>query len=111
MMEEKVIHEVRVIETEEGFRIEIKGDKEQIKAFMQRRGFFGQGMGPGFGPGGPFGFMRHRHGPGGHHGPRGPWGRGGPFRGFGPWGWNEEEEQESPQRGPAGDRGPEAPRA
>jgi hypothetical protein len=35
-MEEKVIHEVRVIETEDGFRIEIKGDKEQIKAFMQR---------------------------------------------------------------------------
>lgn len=106
MMEEKVIHEVRVIETEDGFRIEIKGDKEQIKAFMQRRGFFGQGMGPG----GPFGFMR-QHGPRGHHGHRGPWGRGGPFRGFGPWGWNEEEEQESPQRGSAADKSSDSPRA
>jgi hypothetical protein len=107
-MEEKVLHEVRVIETEDGFRIEIKGDKERIKEFMQRRGFFGQGMGQGFGP---FGFMRRHHGPHGHYGHRGPWGRGGPFRGFGPWGWNEEEEQEMPQRGPAADRGPDAPRA
>jgi hypothetical protein len=31
---EKVINEVRVIETDDGFRVEIKGDKDQIKAFM-----------------------------------------------------------------------------
>jgi hypothetical protein len=112
-MEEKVIHEVRVIETEDGYRIEIKGNKEQIKAFMERRGFFGKGMGP-MGPGGSFGFMRRHHGPRGHHGhhgPKGPWGRGGPFRGFGPWGWNEEEEQETSQRGPAADKGPDSARA
>jgi hypothetical protein len=31
---EKVIQEFRVIETEDGYRIEIKGDKEKIKNFM-----------------------------------------------------------------------------
>ena len=31
---EKIINELRVIETDAGFRIEINGDKEQIKAFM-----------------------------------------------------------------------------
>ena len=31
---ENVITEFKVIETDDGFRIEIKGDKEQIKAFM-----------------------------------------------------------------------------
>jgi hypothetical protein len=106
-MEEKVLHEVRVIETEDGFRIEIKGDKERIKEFLQHRGFFGRGFGP-MGHGGPFGFMRRHHG---HHGHRGPMGRGGPFRGFGPWGWDEEEEQQAPQRGPAADKGPDSPRA
>jgi hypothetical protein len=103
-MAEKVLHEVRVIETDDGFRIEIKGDKERIKEFLQHRGF-GQGFGP-MGRGGPFGFMRRHHG---HHG---PWGHGGPFRrGFGPWGWGEDEEEEAPQRGPAADKGPDSPRA
>ncbi len=41
---EKVIHEVRFVETDDGFRVEIKGDKEQIRKM-------------GFGPG--MGFMRH----------------------------------------------------
>lgn len=31
---EKIVNELRVVETDDGFRIEIKGDKEQIKAFM-----------------------------------------------------------------------------
>jgi len=31
---EKVIREFRVIETDDGYRIEIKGDKEKLKAFM-----------------------------------------------------------------------------
>lgn len=54
---EKVIQEFRVIETDDGFRIEIKGDKEKMKEFMKghwgrrgsrgrRRGPFGFGMGP-----------------------------------------------------------------
>ena len=43
-MAEKVIHEVRFVETDDGFRIEIRGDKERMKQF-------------GFGPG--LGFGRH----------------------------------------------------
>lgn len=58
---EKVIQEFRVIETEDGFRIEIKGDKEKMKKFM--KGFKG------------------------HKGHRGFWGRRrGPFA-WGPWMW------------------------
>jgi hypothetical protein len=73
-MAEKVIHEVRIIETDDGYRIEIKGDKERLKEM------FGKGFGP-------FAFGRMGHGPFQHHGPRGwggfPWGRRG-------W-WSEEE--------------------
>jgi len=51
---EKVIHEVKVTETEDGYRIEIKGDKEAIRQML--RGFgagypFGHGFRFGFGPG------------------------------------------------------------
>lgn len=56
---EKVINEFRVIETDDGFRIEIKGDKEAIREMM---GHFGPGFShhrrkrhP-FGPGFAFGF-------------------------------------------------------
>lgn len=63
-MEDKVISEFKVIETEDGYRIEIKGNKEQLKRIFEHRGMpFGPGMG--FGPG-----MHFR-------------GR----RGFGPFGW------------------------
>ncbi len=93
---EKVIHEVRVVETEDGYRIEIKGDKERLREM-----FSGKGMFSGFGFGGPF-----RHGPfGGHGGPfrHGPFGRGRhgfPFGGHrGPW-WYEEEETEKRDEGP-----------
>jgi hypothetical protein len=62
---EKVVNEVRVIETDDGFRIEIKGDKEQIKAFMS-------------------GLGKHRQGPGRPSRPgRGHWGP----HAFGPWMW------------------------
>jgi hypothetical protein len=33
-MSEKVVHEVRVIETEDGFRIELKGDKEELRQMI-----------------------------------------------------------------------------
>ena len=56
---EKVINELRVIETDDGFRIEIKGDKDQIKAFMS-------------------GFGKHKPGRRGRH--RAPFP-------FGPWMW------------------------
>ncbi len=83
MSEEKVIHEVRVIETEDGFRIEIKGDKERLKEMGFGKGMFPFAFGP-MGHGGPFGHHRGHHGhrgfgPFGH----GPWGRG-------PW-WGESE--------------------
>ena len=57
-MAEKVLHEMRIIETEDGFRIEIKGDKEQIKKMGFGRMMQGQGRG--------FGFGRWHHG--GHGG-------------------------------------------
>ena len=72
-MDEKIIHELRIIETEDGFRIEIKGDKERLREM-------------GFGKGFPFGLGRMMgHGPFGHHGRHGfgfPFGRRhGPFWG------------------------------
>ncbi|MBZ0290162.1 MAG: hypothetical protein K8I30_21240 [Anaerolineae bacterium] len=33
-MNEKVTHEIRVIETEDGFRIELKGDKEELRRLI-----------------------------------------------------------------------------
>lgn len=96
---ENVISEYRVIETDDGFRIEIKGDKEKLRPFVNGA------WGPGGGPwrGGPWhgGPWHGGHGPGG-------WGR----RGFGfrrgfrdhmpPWwgGWDREpEEEEKPGAG------------
>jgi hypothetical protein len=57
---EKVISEFRVVETDDGFRIEIKGDKEAIRRMLSGFGFhnffkadapFGRGFRFGFGPG------------------------------------------------------------
>lgn len=55
---EKVINEFKVIETDDGFRIEIKGDKEAMRKLFSHvgahrhlgRGPFGRGFpfGPGF---------------------------------------------------------------
>lgn len=82
---EKVINEFKVVETDDGFRIEIKGDKEAIRRML--------------------GFL----GPGGFFGRKGPFGRRYGF-GFGPhfwagfnhwchsWTWPEEDE-ESEQKG------------
>ncbi len=78
---ENVIREFRVIETDDGFRIEIKGDKEKIKAFM--RGFGGPGRwGRSRRGWGPFGFGM------------GPmmWGHGGSC--WGPWDFDFETEEE-----------------
>ena len=56
---ENIITEYRLIETEDGYRIEIKGDKEKLKAFM--KGHHGRG------PRGWRNARRHRRG-------WGPWG-------------------------------------
>ena len=67
-MAEKVIHEYKLIETDDGYRIEIKGDKDQIKKWMEggsrhrRRGWRSRGYGP-FGFPGMM-FTRGHHGPG-----------------------------------------------
>jgi hypothetical protein len=72
---EKVINEFKVVETDDGFRIEIKGDKEMIRRML--RGF-----------GSPF--RKHHHGFGPHF-----WGGFGDWCGGWPWTEKEEEEQES----------------
>jgi hypothetical protein len=64
-MSEKVVHEIRVIETEDGFRIEMKGDKEQLRQMLGM--FFGR---------------RHGHDRWRGFGGRGPWLE----RHFGAWG-------------------------
>jgi hypothetical protein len=64
---ERIINEFRVIETDDGFRIEIKGDKEKIRSFMT-------------------GFRGPRHW---HRRHKRPWGFAcGPLDfGFEPWAW------------------------
>ena len=70
-MSEKVIQSFEIIETDEGFRIEMKGDKELLRKllFEQGRPFFAGGVpfGRGFGGRVPFerGPLGHRHH---HHG-------------------------------------------
>jgi hypothetical protein len=97
-MADKVLHEIRFIETDDGFRVEVKGDKERLKEMG-----WGPGMDHSFSiPG--FGFMPGRrfwrkmwHGPKRHR-------KHGPGVGFGPWNWwgwmddesDEDEEFEKP---------------
>jgi hypothetical protein len=75
---EKIINKIKIIETDDGYRIEIKGNKEAIHRMLS--GF------------GPFNF----------HGKGAPFGRGFGF-GFGPgcWGgwWNPWEEPEKEKSG------------
>lgn len=68
---EKVIQEMRLIETDDGFRIELKGDKEQLKKMFLRPGLmFGHKMG--FGR--RFRKAHRGHGRGhAHHGMSGCW--------------------------------------
>ena len=83
-MSEKVIHEVKIIETEDGFRIEMTGDKEELRKLLFEQGQpfsmpFGRGRGfaaRGFGGHGPFGRHHHEHEPREHgHHEHGPFGR------------------------------------
>ena len=93
-MSEKVVREISVIETEDGFRIEMKGDKEELRQmiFGGREWHFGP-----FGGRheyGPFG-GRHEHGPFGgrhEHGPFGGRGRGP----FGRHGWGHRHAPDAP---------------
>ena len=98
---EKILQEFRIIETDDGFRIEIRGDKEQLREFVlslaPRRGW-GAGR-------------LHKHGRGhhehhGHHHHDDEHGHGhhghgrGRMRGWGPppWAWEWDDEDEHPRR-------------
>lgn len=90
-----MIREFKIEETEEGYRIEIKGDKEKLKRMLEDWPF-GMPFGFGFRPGPHHG---HRHGPhrfkvkvrGKRHGRRG-------HRGWGPpgghWSWWAEHDED-----------------
>jgi hypothetical protein len=95
---EKVIQEFRIIETDDGFRIEIKGDKEQLREWVMRLDPRHWG-GPG--PGMRFAFGPHgmRHGRRGH--------RFGPF-GFGAWSWCDEDDEDEAEASKAKRGGEEA---
>lgn len=90
-MSEKVIGEIRFVETDDGFRIEVKGNKERLGEMHGPMGFgFGKRFWRGMWGPGPRG-----RGKGGH------WSHGcGP--GFGPWGgwsWEEDEFEEDDSAG------------
>ena len=69
-MAEKVLHELRFVETDDGYRIEIKGDKERMREiFKEMRSARWCGPRGPRRPGFRHGFKRGRH------------------RGFGPWHW------------------------
>jgi hypothetical protein len=70
---EKIISEWRIVETDDGFRIEIKGDKEAMRGWLKHRWHRG-----------PMHWARGMH--------FGPWGAG--FRFHAPWCGPEEEEPE-----------------
>ena len=64
-MSEKVIREIKIIETDDGFRIEMSGDKEELRKLLFEEGkpFFMP-----FGRGRSFGGFGHRHEPHEHRG-------------------------------------------
>ena len=81
-----MIKELRVIETDDGYRIEINGDKEAMGKWPKHLKSCG-----------PMAFGMHRRMRRMHHGmPFGPWGAG--FRQHGPWSCCEAtEECETPE--------------
>ncbi len=63
-MDEKVLREIKIVETEDGFRIEMKGDKEELRKmiFDQSRPFFAWGERAPFGGHAPLEHLReHLH--------------------------------------------------
>jgi len=81
---EKIIQEFRVIETDDGFRIEIKGDKEQLREWVMHLDPRHWG-----GPGMRFAFGTHqrRHGRHAHSFGFGPFS-------FGAWACCEDDDEE-----------------
>ena len=113
-MAEKVIGEIRFIETDDGFRVEVKGDKERLRQMGWQPGMGAHGMGArgmggafmGFGPGKHFwkhmwqgGRPGHSHSHG-HHGPSSSEG----CDPFGWWDWwsdelDDDDDEEMPPKG------------
>jgi hypothetical protein len=87
-MGEKVIHEVRFVETDDGFRIEVKGDKDVLRYMGGPCMGYGPGMGMGFGRGPRSGrhFRRHAR----------------RWSGYAPWWWGDEETEEGEPGGEPG---------
>ncbi len=88
---EKIIQEFRIIETEDGFRIEIKGNKEELRDFVMSldpRNWAKHNT-PWDGPWSWHGKgTKRRHGGGFPFAP-------GAFFGWGPWGaWGEEDDDD-----------------
>lgn len=84
---EKVLQEFRIIETDDGFRIEIKGDKEQLREWVMSldpRRWMGRGPEWGFPFGPPPPFMRGR------------WRKHGPFGAWFGFGGAEEDDDDEP---------------
>jgi hypothetical protein len=98
---EKIIQEFRIIETDDGFRIEIKGDKEQLRDFVMNLDprNWGHHRGMPWGPPPPFwGGHRGRHGKPGRPGRGFAFGPMGAWFGFGnPW-EEEDDEPDKPKR-------------
>lgn len=96
-MSEKIISEIRFVETDDGFRVEVKGDFERLKNMDWGSGWGSGPCGPdfssfmGFGHGRRF-WKRRRHGHGRHQGH----GRHhGPPPGARPWWfWDADEPEE-----------------
>jgi hypothetical protein len=95
-MAEKIISEIRFIETDDGFRIEFKGDKER----WREMGFDPGAWRRGHDKHGHHGHGRHHHKHGrhshGHH--RHGWRGHGCAPGAGPWAWwgQWDEDPEAP---------------
>jgi hypothetical protein len=77
-MSEKVISEIRFVETEDGFRVEFKGDKERLRQMGFGPGAWGWGRG-----------RRHEHFRHFNYGQRHQ-------HGCGPWAWWERFWEEPP---------------
>ncbi len=103
-MTEKVIYEVRVTETDDGYRIEVKGDKKHLRKMGVGHGMH-CGPGMGFGPG-----RRHHGHHGRHHGHHPRRGRRGPGYGHGPGGdydlgpWWDDDEPSPDEESPPADK-------
>lgn len=85
-MNEKIEYEFRVVETEDGFRIEMKGDKDRLREMIYALGGFGRR-----GERAPWGRGRGRGFGRGRRGPRGQGGHEKSKRGYdlGPW-WDHD---------------------